>query len=162
MSPIESNVKPCFITDTLLWTVALSLEKVSPHIYSKFNPLNTDTLLMLTLSVARPVSVLMGLTVLGCYLQSCLLCQWPKSYLPQPYFFFSLTSYPRSTAMWKERSCKGITESIPWRQSTVLGTSRVRNACDLTSSSPLLQIMMGLPCWPFKSRIMVSHSWVFY
>ena len=48
--------------------------------------------------------------------------------------------------MWKERSCKGITESIPWRQSTVLGTSRVRNACDLTSSSPLLQIMMGLPC----------------
>lgn len=56
-----------------------------------------------------------------------------------------LTSNPRRTAMWKDSNWSGITDKIPWRQSTVFGTSRVRNACPFTSSSPSLQISMGRP-----------------
>ena len=148
MSPIESNVKPCFITDTsLLLTVALSLDKVSPHIYSKLNPLNADTAVNAD-TFYGPTSVRINGVDCTWIFSSELpaVSVTVKTTVLSTTIFFSLTSYPRSTAMWKERSCKGITESIPWRQSTVLGTSRVRNACDLTSSSPLLQIMMGLPC----------------
>ena len=36
-----------------------------------------------------------------------------------------LTSYPLSTAMWKERSCIGMTVRIPCKQSTVGGISTV-------------------------------------
>ena len=39
-------------------TVALSLWKESPYIFSKFNPLNTDTPLIPTLSMTPSVSVL--------------------------------------------------------------------------------------------------------
>ncbi len=56
-----------------------------------------------------------------------------------------LTSYPRRTAMWKDSNWSGMTDKIPWRQSTILGTSRVRKACPFTSSSPSLQINMGRP-----------------
>lgn len=58
---------------------------------------------------------------------------------------FILTSNPRRTAMWKDSNWSGMTDKIPCRQSTVLGTSRVRKACPLTSSSPSLQIIMGRP-----------------
>ena len=58
--------------------------------------------------------------------------------------------------MWKERSWRGITDTIPWRQSTVLGTSSVRNACDLTSSSPSLQIMIGRP-WNIEMKLWISR-----
>ena len=39
---------------------ALSLRKESPHSFSKFNPLNTDTPSIRTLSMASSVSVLTG------------------------------------------------------------------------------------------------------
>ena len=49
---------------TLLYGIfrqfALSLRKGSPHIFFKFNPLSTDTLLIQTLSMVPSVSVLMG------------------------------------------------------------------------------------------------------
>ena len=54
-----------FKTDTglLLRTAqfALSLEKESPYIFCKFKPLNTDTPLMRTLSLAPSISVLTGI-----------------------------------------------------------------------------------------------------
>ena len=40
---------------------ALSLGKESPYFFSKFNPVNTDTLLIRTLSMAPSVSVLTGI-----------------------------------------------------------------------------------------------------
>ena len=57
-----------------------------------------------------------------------------------------LTSYPRNTAIWKERSCMGITVRIPCRQSTVWGTSSILYANCWVSRSPLLQMRMGRPC----------------
>ena len=59
-------VKPLFTDACLIWTpdycrqFVLSLEKESPYIFSKFNPLNADTLLIWTLSMAPSVSVLTG------------------------------------------------------------------------------------------------------
>ena len=49
---------------------ALSLGKESPYICSKFNPLNADTLLMQTLSMAHQCPYLRGLTI---FAQSLLL-----------------------------------------------------------------------------------------
>ena len=46
-----------------LRTVYLSLGKESPYIFSKFNPLSTDTSLIWTLSMAPSVSILTTLTV---------------------------------------------------------------------------------------------------
>ena len=60
------TVKPCFIDTCLTRTPyycrqsVLSLEKENPFIFSKFNPLNTDTLLIRTLSKALSVSILTG------------------------------------------------------------------------------------------------------
>ena len=71
----------------------------------------------------------------------------------------SLTSYPRSTAMWKDNNCSGMTDKIPWRQSTVLGTSRVRKAWSFTSSSPLLQISMGRPWKKITYKNKIKSFW---
>ena len=60
------TVKLCFIDTCLIRTpdycgqFVLSLEKENPFIFSKFNPLNTDTLLIQTLSMALSVSTLTG------------------------------------------------------------------------------------------------------
>ena len=60
------TVKPYFIDTCLIRTpdycrqFVLSLEKENPFIFSKFNPLNTDTLLIQTLSMALSVSTLTG------------------------------------------------------------------------------------------------------
>ena len=60
------TVKPCFIDTCLIHTpdycrqFVLSLEKENPFIFSNFNPLNTDTLLIWTLSMALSVSLLTG------------------------------------------------------------------------------------------------------
>lgn len=56
-----------------------------------------------------------------------------------------LTSYPLSTAMWKDKSCMGITVRIPWSASTACGTSKNLYACFFVSSSPALHISMGRP-----------------
>lgn len=43
---VSSAIEPCFMDTSLLQTVFLtSLGKVSPRIFSKFNPLDTHTLL---------------------------------------------------------------------------------------------------------------------
>ena len=59
------TVKPRFTLDTLLIRTphfygqfALSLRKESPYMFSKFNPLNTDTPFIRTLSMVPSVSVL--------------------------------------------------------------------------------------------------------
>ena len=58
------TVKPCFTDTRLICTphyygqFALSLGKESPYIFSKFNPLNMNTLLIRTLSMALSVSIL--------------------------------------------------------------------------------------------------------
>ena len=56
-----------------------------------------------------------------------------------------LTSYPRSTAIWKDRSCMGITVRTPWRQSTVCGTARKLYANCCVSVSSLLHMIIGRP-----------------
>ena len=58
---------------------------------------------------------------------------------------FSLTSYPRRTAMWKDRSCMGMTVVTPCRQSTVCGTSTHLYACACVSTSFRLQTRIGRP-----------------
>lgn len=51
---------------------------------------------------------------------------------------------------------------MPCRQSTVVGTSRVLDTCDLVSSSPVLQITKGLPykhnqsMQPMQTQVMVD------
>lgn len=55
------------------------------------------------------------------------------------------TLQPRLTAMWKDRSCIGMTVRIPCRQSTVRGTSRTLDANDIVSLSPSSQIKIGRP-----------------
>ena len=57
---VSTAIEACFMDTSLLQTVSLSLGKVSPHIFSKFNPLDTDALLLQTLSMALSVSLLMG------------------------------------------------------------------------------------------------------
>ena len=63
---IHCTVKPRFMDTHLIQTphyytqFALSLGKESPYIFSKFNPINTDTPLIQTLSMAPPVSILTG------------------------------------------------------------------------------------------------------
>ena len=60
------TVKPCFIDTCLIRTpdycrqFVLSLEKENPFIFSNFNPLNMETLLISTLSMALSVSILTG------------------------------------------------------------------------------------------------------
>ena len=56
-----------------------------------------------------------------------------------------LTSQFRSSAICKDNSCSGMMVRMPCRQSTVVGTSRVLDTCDLVSSSPVLHITKGLP-----------------
>ena len=51
---------PALRTPSYYGQFSLSLGNVSPHIFSKFNPLNTDTLFIRTLSMAPLVSVLTG------------------------------------------------------------------------------------------------------
>ena len=64
-SVLFHTVKPRFTLDTLLIRTphfygqfALSLRKESPYMFSKFNPLNTDTPSIRTLSMVPSVSVL--------------------------------------------------------------------------------------------------------
>lgn len=62
------------------------------------------------------------------------------------------TLQPRRTAMWYESNCMGITVRIPWRQSTVCGTSTNCEAYFCVSKSPFSQTIMGRPsravtCW---------------
>ena len=48
---VSTAIEPCFMDTSLLQTVFLtSLGKVTPHIFSKFNPLDTDALVLQTLS----------------------------------------------------------------------------------------------------------------
>lgn len=48
---VSTAIEPCFMDTSLLLTVFLtSLGKVTPHIFSKFNPLDTDALVLQTLS----------------------------------------------------------------------------------------------------------------
>ena len=56
-----------------------------------------------------------------------------------------LTSQFRSSAICMDNSCSGMMVRMPCRQSTVVGTSRVLDTCDLVSSSPVLHITKGLP-----------------
>ena len=47
---VSTAIEPCFMDTSLLQTVFLtSLGKVTPHIFSKFNPLDTDALVLQTL-----------------------------------------------------------------------------------------------------------------
>ena len=68
-----------------------------------------------------------------------------------------LTSYPRSTAMWKERSWHGMTERRPCKQSTVRGISIHRFEHCFVSSSPWLQIRIGWPC-STTTTTLTAHS----
>lgn len=58
----------------------------------------------------------------------------------------NLTSYPRRTAIWKDRSCNGITVKITWRQSTISGTLRTNWDFFWSSKSLSPHIMIGFPC----------------
>lgn len=56
-----------------------------------------------------------------------------------------LTSYPRSTARWKESSCRGITLRTPCKQSTVGGSSIILYANLELSVSSLEHSIIGRP-----------------
>lgn len=76
-----------------------------------------------------------------------------------------LTSQPLSTARWKASNCKGITLSMPCRQSTECGTLIVLFVFLMVSVSSLSQITTGRPWernhtrnhWLSKSRA-VTHE----
>lgn len=63
------------------------------------------------------------------------------------------TLQPLLTAMWNDRSCIGITVKMPWRQSTVLGTSRYLLANTMVSLSSSSQIKIGLPSRDFTWNV---------
>ena len=63
---VQSNAETLFLDTCLIRAphyheqFALSLGKESPYIFSKFNSLNTDTLLIQTFSMAPSASILTG------------------------------------------------------------------------------------------------------
>ena len=57
---VQSNTVKLRLTDTSSLQTVYSLGKECPHMFSKFNPLNTDTSLIRRLSMAPLVSVLKG------------------------------------------------------------------------------------------------------
>ena len=57
---VQSSTVKLRLTDTSSLQTVYSLGKECPHIFSKFNPLNTDTSLIRRLSMAPLVSVLKG------------------------------------------------------------------------------------------------------
>lgn len=65
-----------------------------------------------------------------------------------------LTSYPLSTARWKDMSCMGMTQRIPCRQSTVWGSSMLLYAILLLSVSSLQHRMMGRP---YETKVFCFH-----
>ena len=72
-----------------------------------------------------------------------------------------LTSYPLSTAIWKERSCMGMTERTPCRQSTVWGTSTHLYPCACVSASFRLQTRIGRPykqVQPIRHHVSRDHT----
>lgn len=66
---------------------------------------------------------------------------------------------PRKTAMWKDKSCMGMTVKTPWRQSTVFGISKVLSAKDFVSSSPSSQMTIGLPSRAVTCCRAFMHFW---